>query len=503
MNDPAKDPNTPNVLLICCDHLRADWLSCNGHSVAMTPQIDKLAYQGVNFRQAFSECPVCVPARRILMTGLGPYAIHMNRNVDRQPFSEGPKLAEVMTRAGYQTFASGKLHVCPQRNRIGFEDVQLNEEGRKQDDEHFVDDYEAFLNDSGHAHLAYTHGLGNNEYGVRMSPVPEPYTTTHWTAQEAMRFLERRDPTRPFFLYVSFDKPHPPIAPPQEYYALYREQEMPAPAWGEWLEDKLPESIRQKRLAHDMASGKIAPLIEQQTLRGYAALVTHIDGMIGVLLGTLREKGLLDNTHVLLTSDHGDHLFDHGNVAKSDFFRGSTGVPYIVRPAPTWGGAHDFRPDRTDTERPVGLMDVMPTIMALCGLEIPGSVEGSSLVPLLLDSGATFRELSYGSCGVAYAVSDGRYKFMWFGDDGLEFLFDTQEDPAEEHDLIDDPAMAGRRAAYRDALLAWMAEHDDPHVQDGALAPIRPERRAELGRADLGRADLGRARNVWNNRGRH
>jgi len=143
-------------------------------------------------------------------------------------------------------------------------------------------------------------------------------------------------------------------------------------------------------------------------------------------------------------------------------------------------------------------MDVMPTIMALCGLEIPGSVEGSSLVPLLLDSGATFRELSYGSRGVAYAVSDGRYKFMWFGDDGLEFLFDTQEDPAEEHDLIDDPAMAGRRAAYRDALLAWMAEHDDPHVQDGALAPIRPERRAELGRADLGRA-----RNVWNNRGRH
>ena len=503
MNDPAKDPNTPNVLLICCDHLRADWLSCNGHPVAMTPQMDKLAYQGVNFRQAFSECPVCVPARRILMTGLGPYAIHMNRNVDRQPFSEGPKLAEVMTRAGYQTFASGKLHTCPQRNRIGFEDVQLNEEGRKQDDARFVDDYEAFLNDSGYAHLAYTHGLGNNEYGVRMSPVPEPYTTTHWTAQEAMRFLERRDPTRPFFLYVSFDKPHPPITPPQEYYGLYREQEMPAPAWGTWLEDKLPESIRQKRLAHDMASGRIAPLIEQQTLRGYAALVTHIDSMIGVLLGTLREKGLLDNTHVLLTSDHGDTLFDHGNVAKSDFFRGSTGVPYLVRPAPTWGDEHDFRPDRTDTDRPVGLMDVMPTIMDLCGLETPESVEGSSLVPLLLDPGAPFREMTYGVCGTIYGVSDGRLKYMWFGDEGMAFLFDTQEDPAEEHDLAEDPAMAEQRGALREGLTAWMAEHGDPHVQEGVLTAIPPERRAGQGQADVGRADLNRARNVWNNRGRH
>jgi arylsulfatase A-like enzyme len=258
------------------------------------------------------------------------------------------------------------------------------------------------------------------------------------------------------------------------------------------LEDKLPESIRQKRLAHDMAGGQIAPLIEQQTLRGYAALVTHIDSMIGVLLGTLREKGLLDNTHVLLTSDHGDALFDHGNVAKSDFFRGSTGVPYLVRPAPTWAGAHSFRPDRADMQHPVGLMDLMPTIMDLCGLETPGSVEGSSLVPLLLDVEAPFRELTYGVCGPVYGLSDGRYKYMWFGDQGIEFLFDTHEDPAEEHDLAGDPAMVGRRDACRDALVAWMAEHGDPHVQDGVLVAMEP-----------GRADLGRARNVWNNRGWH
>ncbi len=132
MPDPARNPETPNVLLICCDHLRADALHCNGHPVTMTPQIDQLACEGVNFTAAFSQCPVCVPARRIMMTGLGTYSIHMNNNRDGQPFPEGPKLAEVLTRAGWQTFASGKLHTCPQRNRIGFEDVQLNEEGRRQ-----------------------------------------------------------------------------------------------------------------------------------------------------------------------------------------------------------------------------------------------------------------------------------------------------------------------------------------------------------------------------------
>ncbi|MFL7807511.1 MAG: sulfatase/phosphatase domain-containing protein, partial [Anaerolineae bacterium] len=180
------------------------------------------------------------------------------------------------------------------------------------------------------------------------------------------------------------------------------------------------------------------------------------------------------------------------------FFRGSTDVPYIVRPAPTWGREHGFRPDRTDTDRPVGLMDVMPTIMDLCGLETPESVEGSSLVPLLLDPGAPFREMTYGVCGTIYGVSDGRFKYMWFGDEGMAFLFDTHEDPAEEHDLADESAMAGKRDSLREALVAWMAGHGDPHVQEGALAPIQPKRRA-----DLGRGDVGRARNVWNNRGRH
>jgi arylsulfatase A-like enzyme len=458
----------------------------------MTPQIDQLAAEGVLFRHAMSECPVCVPARRILMTGRGPYGVHMNDNRDLQPFPEGPKLAEVMTAAGYQTFASGKLHTCPQRNRIGFEDVQLNEEGRKQPGL-LLDDYEAFLNDSGYGHLAYTHGLGNNEYGVRMSPIPEAYTTTHWTAQRAMEFLGRRDPTRPFFLHVSFDKPHPPITPPAEYYELYRDAEFPAPAWGDWEDTKLPRSILRKRMSHNFDPLPTNPLLVRQSQAGFAAMITHIDSMIGVLLGELREGGYLDNTLVIVTSDHGDNLFDHGDVAKQNFLAGSANVPLIVRPPRTWQPQEGLRRNALDLRTPAGLMDIMPTILDFCGLDAPSTMDGESLVPRIRDEQGDFRSTSFGNCAGAYAATDGRMKYTWHADGDVELLFDLAADRLDQRDLSGIQEFHAVRDELREALVSWMVDHDDPRAADGKLHHDENE-------LDYTHE---RTRNVWNNRGRH
>ena len=482
----------PNVLFICCDHLRRDWLGVNGHPIVMTPQIDELAYEGCNFTQAFSEVPVCVPARRIMMTGKGRYGIHMDRNVDAQPFTEGPKLAEVLTAAGYQTFASGKLHTCPQRNRIGFEEVALNEEGRKQGGL-LKDDYEAFLDDHGYGHLAYTHGLGNNEYGLRLSPLPDPFTTTHWTAQQAMTFIERRDPTRPFFLHVSFDKPHPPITPPESFYVLYRDVAFPAPVRGDWVDRKLPTAVRVKQLRNNFDDWHDHPLMIQQSLRGFAAMITHIDSMIGVLLGQLKEHGLLDDTLILFTSDHGDALFDHGNLAKSDFFAGSTNVPFIVRPPRGWVRERGFAPSRTDSVTPVGHQDIMPTILDLCGIEVPASVEGQSLAPVLLGERDAFRTHTCGNCAHVFGVSDGQTKYQWFADEDLHFLFDLQEDPRDLHDLAEDPAWGEALARQQQRLVDWLTANGDPHVEAGRLKPIPVAYDLAAARASSG----------WNNRGRH
>ena len=489
--DAGKDPTQPNVLLICCDHLRADWLGCNGHPLVMTPQLDKLAAAGVNFRGAFSECPVCVPARRILMTGLNPYGIHMRQNVDAQPFPEGPKLAEVLTRAGYQTFAAGKLHVCPQRNRIGFEDVQLNEEGRRQGGLK-QDDYEAFVTDAGYGHLAWTHGLGNNEYGLRLNPLPEKLTTTHWTAQKAMEFIERRDPTRPFFLYAAFDKPHPPIVPPAEYYELYRDVEFPAPVMGDWLAGKTPSRLKQIRLSNNYDDWAKHPLMIQQSLRGFAAMITHIDSMIGNLVGQLREHGLFHNTWIIFTSDHGDQLFDHGNLAKGDFFCGSTNVPLLVIPPTHWRKEQKVVPGRVH-RAPAGLMDVMPTILDACHVPLPATMHGESLLPVIKDDAAPFRSHTCGVIGKVYGVTDGRYKYQWFAEDDLEFLFDVQNDLRDRHDLAGKPAHKAALKRCRQRLIEWLTANNDPQVKAGKLVPCPREwNEAET-----------KATNHWNNRGRH
>jgi arylsulfatase A-like enzyme len=478
--------------MICCDHLRADNLGCNGHPVMMTPQIDKLAAQGVNFQRTHSECPVCVPARRILMTGMNPYHIHMDRNRDTQPFPEGPKLAELFTRNGYQTFASGKLHTCPQRNRIGFEDVQLNEEGRKQGGL-IRDDYETFLMENNLQHLAYTHGLGNNQYGLRFSPLPEPFTTTHWTADQAMRFVERRDPTRPFFLYVSFDKPHPPVTPPREFYDLYAGMEFPEPVMGDWVNNKLTNRIRSLRDANQYERYKDNREWIQQNLRGFAAMTTHIDTMIGTLLGTLKEHGVLGNTWIVFTSDHGDQLFDHGNFAKGDFLQGSTRVPMIIVPPGRWRREHGMITGRNDSSTPAGLADILPTLLEGCGIDAPEAIDGESLLPRIADPGASFRPMTFGNCNESFAVSNGRFRYQWSGEHGYEYLFDQDSDPRDEHDLSDLHEFRAVRDELRQALIEWMGAHGDPHIEDGDLKVIPVDRALERGEAA----------NIWNNRGRH
>ena len=119
-----------NVLLISADHWSAHLLGCAGHSVLMTPTLDQLARDGVRFTNCYSTCPVCIPARRSLMTGMSP-ASHGDRVYsDRMPMPDAATLAQAFRNAGYQTVAVGKLHVYPQRSRIGFDEVILQEEGR-------------------------------------------------------------------------------------------------------------------------------------------------------------------------------------------------------------------------------------------------------------------------------------------------------------------------------------------------------------------------------------
>ena len=496
LDDVAITGDRPNILLICTDQLRADFLAINGHPMVQTPHIDRLAQSGVNFRQSMSECPVCCPARRILMTGMDSYGVNMYQNRDLQDFPEGPKLAEVLTANGYQTYGVGKMHTWPPRNRMGFGDIEINEEGRTAGFR-YPDDYQQFLLDNNLGAIANAHGMGNNQYGYRPNPLPEWATTTGWTADRAMRFMRRRDTSKPFFLYASFDRPHPPLIPPAEFYEIYRDKEFPLPVQGDWCDKKFQGRINGTKKSQLFPSWGAREDVIQESLRAYAACITQIDARIGQMLGTLRETGALENTWIMFTADHGDMTFDHGLVAKGSFHNGSSMVPYIVVP-PKSAAKMDVPVSavgRTDTTHAVGLQDFMPTILDIAGCPLPENMTGQSVLPLIKEEEVAWRDHIFGNCGPLYSSFDGRYRYQWDGVSGEEMLFDQLEDTKDEHDLADLPAYVEVKAGLRAALRDWMAANDDIRVEDGEMitVPVR------VVGSDTN--PLGFKAGPWNNRG--
>ncbi len=435
-----------NVLLICVDHWPGHLLGCAGHPAVITPTLDQLAANGTRFPNAYSACPVCIPARRGLMTGCSPRGHGMRDFAETTPMPPLPTLAATFAQAGYQCFAVGKLHVYPQRDRIGFHDVILNEEGR-----HHLgmrsDDYERFLAKQGYAGQEYAHGLPTTDYLTRAWHLPEHCHPTNWTAREMSETIHRRDPTRPAFWYLSFNFPHPPLAPLPAYLDLYQEAPIPPAHFGDWSEDfdALPYALqaRANRWYPHVHAGRLRDF-ELRTIRqAFYALCTHIDHQIRLVIGLLREEGLLDDTVIAFTSDHGDMLGNHGFFAKGLFYDDAARVPLLIMPA-----ADDDRLAHHNVdERLVELMDVMPTLLDLAGVPTPESVEGQSLAQ------AQARDYLYGEYEegtlATRMVRDERYKLIYYAAGNVVQLFDLVQDPLEMNDLSGDRAYA----SVRDRLL--------------------------------------------------
>ena len=449
----------PNVLLIVTDHWFGDLLGIAGHPAVQTPALDQLARNGLRFTNAYSEHPVCLPARRSLMTGTSA-----RRHGDRsfQPTLEMPDLptlAQSFRDAGYQAQAVGKIHVYPQRDRIGFDDVLLDDEGRN-----FygvTDDYEIYLGDAGFLGRQFDHGMSNNNYAWRPWHLPEETHATNWATRMTARAIKRRDPKRPSLWYCGYRHPHPPLVPLQSYVDLYRDIEIDLPYVGAWAEERgaLPYNAQATQARGDA-------LNRQQTIaarRAFYALCTHIDHQIALLIGTLRDEGVLDETVVIFTADHGDMLGNHGMWAKQVLYENASRIPMIMMGLPG-----DERVGvRREDDRLVCLRDVMPTLLDLCGVPVPDTVEGLSMV------GEVRRETLYGEFGegphASRMLRDDRYKLIWYPCGNRLQLFDLQEDPRELHDRIADLTLDNVRAALTQRLLRELYGSDEQWIKDGEL----------------------------------
>jgi arylsulfatase A-like enzyme len=443
----------PNIVLITTDQQRFDTIAALGNQHIYTPHLDWLTDEGVTFTRAYADCPICMPSRATMMTGKTGYNSGLIGNKPKPvPMQTYPTLPGLLTQAGYQTRAQGKMHFHPMRANYGFEHMELPL------------DYYRERSRCGYAHMPKEHGVGENEVTPVISTVHESESLTHWTVRRSIDFIETRDETRPFFLWTSFTKPHPPLDPCANYWALYDGRPVPAPVHGEWSQDR--ESMPQGFLSSTYVLNNIWRMSEAQIAdvrRAYYACITQIDYQLGLLIARLREMELLDNTWIVFTSDHGDMLGDHHMGAKSVLLEGSAHVPMIVRPP-----ASRLRGTRVD--RLAQVADVMPTILAAAGVQAPGDQDGVDLMTLV-DGGEdrTF----YGCCGMHFGVIDGPWKYTWCGT-GDELMFNLAEDPMEQNELIRSGQAGEQLQRLRALLIERMTAQGSEHVKDGELVPGEP-----------------------------
>ena len=456
-----KNKILPNVLLITMDQWPASLLGCEGHKVIETPTLDRLAKSGVRFSRAYSECPICIPARRTMMTGQTP-RLHGDRIFQKSlKMSKKTKtIAQAFRDSGYQAFSVGKLHVMPQRDRIGFDDTYISEEGRPYYGS--IDDYDMFLADKGFVGQQFLHGVSNNDYTWRTWHLPEECHVTNWATQQMCRTIKRRNPEKPSFWYLSYTHPHPPLVPLSTYFERYARKNIPTPLLGNWSKNSVPFLNKIKSRWPKFSDDRLADI-----KRAFYALCTHIDAQIRVVIGTLREEQLLDNTIIMITSDHGDMLGDFGLFAKRLMYDGSVRIPMIVL------GQKEDKIVTTGkvSKRLVGLADVMPTLLHLSGIPIPESCDGLSM---FADSSREtfYAEANEGQNATRMITSD-RYKLIWYPYGNNLQLFDLKTDPNEFDDIFKKEAMNKQVLKLKKALIDNLYGEDKALAKNGKLVGIK------------------------------
>jgi choline-sulfatase len=464
---------TPNILLVMADQLIPFLTGAYGHPVVQTPNLDRLAEQGIRFDAAYSPCPVCAPARAALMTGRYVSSIGAFDNGAALSCEE-PTFAHYLALAGYDTVLTGKMHFIGPDQLHGFR--------RRFTTNIYAADFA----------LTPTRGIDNQTSKRHaLSYVGEGIKVGHWnqclsydeeTHLRALEYLHakgierksaraRGESAAPFFLCVSYHHPHEPFWPPQELWDLYDGLEIEVPTFPENLEETWSTLDKWLNTYHGVAKAKNLrePASMRRVRRAYYALVTYIDLKVGQLLDALEENGFDEDTVVVFTSDHGDMLLERGMVQKRAFYEWSARVPLLFRFPDGWQQG-TVRPE------PVSLIDLFPTFSDLAGVreEERLHVDGQSLIGLLDGSDAqervAFSEYhSQGSHAPCFMVREGQYKYVLIHGYGSQ-LFDLEADPGEWHNLSGRPGYKEIETQLQGRILR---QFDPEAIEQAAQESVR------------------------------
>ncbi|MBD3177740.1 MAG: arylsulfatase [Armatimonadia bacterium] len=470
--DGGRIVQRPNVLFLMADQHRGDCVGADGNPHIHTPSLDRIAREGALFSRAYTSTPSCTPARAGLLTGLSPWHHGMLAYGAVSPRYEREK-PRLMRDAGYYTTGIGKMHWHPQRHTHGYHQTIVDESGRAESPE-FVSDYRQWFREVAPDLDPDATGVGWNDHMGRMYVLPEELHPTRWTGDVAVDFLETYHRPEPFFLKVSFARPHSPYDPPQRFYDMYENEPVPGRVLGEWCAENRLEG---EDLPSHLARGDVGAETVRHSRRCYYGSVSFIDEQVGRMLSALERRGLLDNTLIVYTSDHGDMLGDHHMWRKTFAFEGSARIPMLMR----WPEGMVDGPRGRVESAPVELRDILPTCLHAAGAPYdPSHFDGGSMLSLLQGRGQwrDAIDLEHGRCywpeNQWTALTDGHTKYIYFAPTGEEMLFDLDRDPNETRDLARSPGHDDLRRHWRQRMVEHLAERGEPWVVDGDLG-LRPD----------------------------
>ena len=439
----------PNILYIMTDQLRFDTIAALGNPLIYTPNLDRLVERGLSFANAYSTCPVCVPARYTVRTGCEPpttavFANERAQPVDGQPEAMtercGPYLAQRMRELGYRTFGVGKFHSQPWDEDLGY-DVHLHSEELYRPGQREQDSYARWLADN-HPEYDFQEGLMGERtemyYMPQMSHTPAEMAVEHWAAQRTIEQVRIED-DRPYFGFVSFVGPHPPFAPPIPFNRMYDPDRMGSPAASDIAIDHMDQQIpwmNQLIWAEDINE----PWFRITKARYYGE-ISYIDWCIGKILDAVEERDDAENTLICFFADHGEHLGDHHGWQKESFFEQSCHIPFLL----SWPNQ---LPASVSRDVLVCLTDLFGIATSASGgaetrdgVDVLGSIAGSA-------AAREYLVAFHGRPGTVMfkaMVRHEEWKYVYLANGGLEQLFDLNKDAGETHNKVNDHPEVARR----------------------------------------------------------
>lgn len=433
----------PNILLIMTDQQRWDAMSCSGDWV-QTPNMDRIANEGVRFTNCVTTSPVCIPARLNLATGLYSHNTGVWNNSNHTMAPDTPTWMQAVRDAGYRTSVFGKTHFTPHSNGVDLRTREHLMHAYGLDD---VDEipgprasrrvlshmtaiwqekglWEAYRADLEERFSNKPHTIGPTILGLE-------YDADVYVGQQAKQYLSNYSREEPWCCWVSFGGPHEPWDAPEPYASMYDSNTMPPavprPPTGGRQTGHLDNLMQTNRRSPTFEPGEIGRLRAD-----YAGNVTMIDDQIGEILQTIQDRGELENTVIVVCSDHGEMNGDYGLIYKSNFLNGSVRIPCLVRTPDT---LNNSSLDRV-CDSPVEWIDIGPTLIELAGGEINYQQFGKSLCPVLQDTNATHRDFAISQIEGETMLLSQEWKLALNSRAKPYLLFDVNNDPEETNNLV-------------------------------------------------------------------